>query len=361
MSGPAVASDPRDSSRPAAPPEHVVVHRDPFAYCSHPSIVELADGGWTIAFLETMRRGEVLHSPSDPRFYAVLTRSSDQGRTWTTPAVVPGYDWYGVECPSLMRLANGDVLLFQWRWRWAPWPDGAGERMPGRYERPGNPWRRGDDGAYVHRSRDGGLTWQEGERIDTAPYPGAYTMRAAAELDDGALLLPVTDIPEWHRIYLLRSRDGGATWDVGARIAGSPNRQFSEPCIVRAGERLVVLMREEGTGFIHQSDSWDGGESWTSPRPTPMWGCPPHLLALGDGRLLCSYGHRRPPYGIRACISEDGGEMWDVAAERIVRDDLPNANLGYPSSIVVGRSRVFTTYYGEDDGVTCIQGTFWGV
>ena len=47
------------------------------------------------------------------------------------------------------------------------------------------------------------------------------------------------------------------------------------------------------------------------PRPTPMWGCPPHLLALGDGRLLCTYGYRRAPFGVRACLSHDGGETWE--------------------------------------------------
>ena len=60
--------------------EHSVVYRDPFAYCSHPSMLRLASGEWLIAFMESMRRAEVLHSPADPRFYNVLTRSADRGR-----------------------------------------------------------------------------------------------------------------------------------------------------------------------------------------------------------------------------------------------------------------------------------------
>ena len=353
-----------DADEPAAPRsrERVIVHRDPFAYCSHPSILALANGEWLIAFMESMRRGEVLHSPSDPRFYNVLTRSSDLGRSWSAPAVIPGYDWYGVECPSLTRLASGDLLLFQWRWRWAPWPSGAGERAPGRYERGGYPWARGNDGAFVHRSRDGGLTWELSERIDTDPFPGAYTMRAAVELADGTLLLAVTDIPEWSRIYLLQSSDGGESWAVGALVAEEADLQFSEPCIAQAGSRLVILIREERTGFIHQSDSWDDGRSWTSPRPTPMWGCPPHLLALGDGRLLCTYGYRRAPFGVRACLSHDGGETWEIGNEIVLRDDLGNANLGYPSSVMAGPGKVFTTYYAEDEeAVTGIEGMFWEI
>jgi sialidase-1 len=76
--------------------------------------------------------------------------------------------------------------------------------------------------------------------------------------------------------------------------------------------------------------------------------------------LLCSYGHRRLPFGVRGCISEDSGETWNITAEKVLCDDLPNANLGYPSSIVASPGRVFTAYYAEDDdAVTGIHGTLW--
>lgn len=341
----------------------VIVYRDPFAYCSHPSILRLATGDWLIAFMESLRRAEVLHSPADPRFYNVLTRSSDQGRTWSVPVVVPGYEWFGVECPSLTRLSNDDLVLLQWRWRWRPWTgDRGAPRTPGLYEHEGYPWARGNDGTYLHRSRDGGLTWETGQRIETAPFEGAYTIRSAVEVRDGTLLYAVTDIPHWRQIYLLCSPDGGVSWQVGARVASDPARQFSEPCLITANQRLVVLIREVVTGLLHQAESEDGGRTWTAPTATPMWGGPPHVLSLGDGRLLCVYGHRRPPYGIRGCVSVDGGTTWDIGHELVVRDDFPNGNLGYPSSVLVSPGRVFTTYYGEDaDGVTCIQGSYYSV
>lgn len=337
-----------------------VIWRDPYAYASHPSIVDFGDGQWGIAFMETMRRSQVCHSPSDPRYYNVLTRTDDAGENWTPPTVAPGYDWYGVECPSLTPLRNGDLLLFQWRWRWQPWPVELGEHPPGRYERSGYPWVRGNDGAYVHRSLDGGLTWEIGKRINTQPFPGAYTMRAAVELADGTLILPVTDIPEWSRIYLLLSQDGGASWRVGATLADDFRRQFSEPCIAEIAGKLVVLIREERTGFIHQSDSVDGGETWSSPYPTTMWGCPPHVLTLTDGRLLCTYGHRREPFGIRACFSTDHGQSWDMAREIILCNDLPGPDLGYPSTLEASTGKFFTTFYAADDaGTSGIEGMFW--
>ena len=92
----------------------------------------------------------------------------------------------------------------------------------------------------------------------------------------------------------------------------------------------------------------------------PPWGYPADLVLLSDGRLLCTYGHRREPYGIRACLSEDSGKSWQYDQELIIRDDLPNRNLGYSVSIEYQPGKIFTIYYGEDgEGVTCIQGTYW--
>ena len=114
---------------PDARPRHTIVYRDPFAYCSHPTILPLETGEWLVAFMESMRRAEVLHSPSDPRYYNVIARSSDRGATWSVPVVIPGYDWYGVECPSLTLLSNGTLLHFQWRWRWQPWAPSRSRRQ----------------------------------------------------------------------------------------------------------------------------------------------------------------------------------------------------------------------------------------
>jgi hypothetical protein len=91
-----------------------------------------------------------------------------------------------------------------------------------------------------------------------------------------------------------------------------------------------------------------------------MWGYPAHIVQLADGRVLSVYGHRRPPFGIRACLSSDDGDTWDVDGELIIRDDLPNTNLGYPTAIVLYDGTVFTAYWGEDaEGVTTIQGTYF--
>ncbi len=74
--------------------------------------------------------------------------------------------------------------------------------------------------------------------------------------------------------------------------------------------------------------------------------------------MLCTYGYRMPDHGIRAVVSDDHGATWATDAALIVRDDLPNRDLGYPCSIRREDGSNFRVYYGQDrDGVTSIQST----
>jgi hypothetical protein len=98
---------------------------------------------------------------------------------------------------------------------------------------------------------------------------------------------------------------------------------------------------------LWETFSDDRGRTWADPIETPLWGFPPHLLLLSDGRVLVTYGYRREPFGQRACISEDGLN-WDRSQEIIIRDDAPNKDLGYPASIELEPGKVLTVYYQPD-------------
>ncbi len=73
------------------------------------------------------------------------------------------------------------------------------------------------------------------------------------------------------------------------------------------------------------------------------WGAPGHLLVLKDERLMCTYGRRVSPYGIRAKISDDGGRIW--GPEIIVRDDGGSWDLGYPRTALLPDGKVIAVYY----------------
>jgi hypothetical protein len=362
----------------------VIVYRARHSYCSHPCVVRLADSEWLVAFSESTQREPFLHPPNDPRYVNLLLRSHDRGESWEQPRVVPNYDWYGVETPGIAQLSNGDLLLNQWRFRWYPvelgrrlWRAGEaevfvcrGERFTWRaaqseadWEGLLYPWVRADDAAYVHISTNAGRTWELTTAVDIAPYRGAFSPKGAIELPDGDVLLALgsQDHDPLAASFVVRSGDRGRSWQAPVEVARAPGLVFSEPAAVATSAGTVlVFSREETGGFLYQSESTDGGRTWGEPLRLPLWGYPAHCIELADGRLVLVYGRRKPPFGIRASVSEDVGRTW--GPELVLRDDLPNDNLGYPSVIEYELGKLFTVYYGEDaEGVTCIQGTYWSL
>ena len=83
-------------------------------------------------------------------------------------------------------------------------------------------------------------------------------------------------------------------------------------------------------------------------------------MRVDDGRILCTYGYRRKPFGVRCCISNDDGRSWDSNREIILRDDCPTWDCGYPFTIQLDIGSLFTVYYIVDqDGTRHIAGTHW--
>jgi len=358
----------------------VIIHKDDLAYISHPSIAVLDNGEWIAAFNHSRRREPRMHPPSDPLFRTLITRSADQGRSWSSPAFAPDFDWSGTECPGISQLSDGTVVLTQFRFGWYPLglakkQLAAGEPisiyLPGQgwteqftdddWAKSQYTWARGYHGLYAHLSYDYANCFDHTGKIDTGPYRDGYTRTGVIELADGRVAYAVTEHhpPTSRFTYLLISNTGGRTWEPPTVIVDSPKRLFNEPDLAEiAPGELCCILRSKGQ-FLYQCSSLDGGRTWTTPQPTTMAGRPGHLLVVSDGRLLCSYGRRQEPFGIRACLSEDGGRTWSAASEIVVRDDLPNADLGYPTTIEYEPGHLFVCYYGQDaDGITCVQGTY---
>ena len=359
----------------------VIVCKDDLAYLSHPSITILDSGEWLAAFNHSRRREPSMHPPTDPLFRSLLARSSDQGATWSAPSFAPDFDWSGTECPGIAQLSNGTVVLSQFRFGWYPlglakkrraagepislclpdayWTEDFGEDD---WERSRFTWARGYHGLYAHLSGDRGHTFDHTVKLDTGPYRDGYTRTPVAELSDGRVAYAVTEHhpPANRYTYILFSEDSCRSWEPPIPVVDSPERIFTEPHVAELAPGEIYCVLRCGTRvFLHGCRSLDGGRSWSAPEETPLGGHPGHLLVLRDGRLLCSYGRRQEPFGIRACLSEDGGRSWQMGGEIIIRDDLPNWDLGYPTTIEYAPGRLFVCYYGEEpDGISCIQGTY---
>jgi hypothetical protein len=154
------------------------------------------------------------------------------------------------------------------------------------------------------------------------------------------------------------SADGGRTWTARGVVPlceGTQQGNYHEPHVVELpGGKLVGMIRFEYSKedapkpdqvnfSLFQTESDDGGQTWTRAKPTGIYGSPPHLIRHSSGKLVCVYGYRKSPYGQRVCISADGGATWQ--SDIILRDDGPDGDLGYPASVEMPDGSVFTICY----------------
>jgi len=364
---------------------HQVILKQPGRYIGWPTIAVATNGELLVAF-----SGDRDYHV-DPFGKTQLVRSSDNGRTWSAVETINDTPLDDRDA-GLVTLADGSLLV-SWftfevdlaRYAWLPAED------RGRWEKklasitpldrqmwltPFSIDGNGTRGHFIRRSTDNGRTWGPAVRTaSTAPH-GPTVLR------DGRLIYVGNE--NYDRkfkssvVVAEESTDHGATWRVVGVVPMFPREDLAEgefaylaePHVVEAADgRLVAMLRCEVQPYVEgrrasvlwQSDSFDGGKTWTDPRRTPILGKPPHLLRLRDGKLLVTYGYRHEPFGQRACVSNDHGQTWDDANEFVLRDDAPNNDLGYPASAQLADGSIFTVYYQIDQPgeKTLLMATHW--
>ena len=138
-------------------------------------------------------------------------------------------------------------------------------------------------------------------------------------------------------------------------VQPEPGKSKCENCephaVVLPDGKIIVHIRMDGGGFftIYQSESRDGGKTFTKPHPIGLeHGSPPHLTLHSSGVLISSYGYRREPYGQRVMFSRDGGQNWN--ADYILRADGNDGDLGYPATVELKNGSLLTVYYQAEKG-----------
>lgn len=201
-------------------------------------------------------------------------------------------------------------------------------------------------GEWAVRSTDGGASW-------STPVPTLVNSpHGPTQLADGRLLyagkrLWTTD----KKIGVAESTDDGLTWrwlaGIPSRPEDTPTKGYHELHAVEAANGTIVVQirnhNPRNQGETLQTESRDGGHTWSEPHAIGVWGLPSHLLRLRDGRLLMTYGHRRPPFGNQARLSLDHGATWSEPL--IVSEDGIGGDLGYPSTVELADGSLLTVWY----------------
>ncbi len=343
--------------------EHQVLYRQAGEYSAFPRLYQLADGTLHVRF-----GARVTSSHLEPRRETKQFLSTDGGRTWqSTHHDVADPTWAtGPSKPDRMVDANAHA------WRYVD-PSRRAE-----FEQQGIEVRDSPDGrvtyaygCYVRTSEDNGLTWNQRD-IPVPPKGLIMSFLGPAtdlRLDANTLLCAVYGRPtanlRFYESWLIRSEDDGATWDF-LTIAADPDkkRSFGETSIEEAANGdIVAMMRTEPAlgSNMWTAHSTDRGKTWSKAIETSLHGHPPHLLTLRDGTMLCTYGFRDDPIGIRAALSRDNGRTWleeDIASLRSDGSGPPGDN-GYPISTELEDGTLVSVYYITRDGITGVETTRW--
>jgi hypothetical protein len=336
----------------------IVVYKEPGIYACFPSMYRTEGGDLVASFATRVRRSHI-----DGTGGGAARISRDGGHTWE-----PLEGRRPLNPQS--RSADGSLVIADaYGWREVPAArreEFAQQNITVRDVREGVVAYL--QGARVRRSIDDGATWRS-EEIELPPHRSLMSYRRVdqASLSPGLRVVSIYGKlkDDTHsRAFLLRSEDDGQQWEF-LPLATRNGMNLNETALAQnADGDLVAMIRAEppAGGNLHTTISTDAGLTWEPVQETGLWGYPAHLLRLQDGRMLCTFGYRRTPMGIRAAISADGGRTWSTDDEVILRNDGMHhgSDLGYPISIETDPGHIVTIYYmTNDDGVTHIAVTHW--
>ncbi|MEI7733687.1 MAG: sialidase family protein [Verrucomicrobiota bacterium] len=343
----------------AAPPQATVletriISQQPEYYLGWPTLARRRNGD----FLLSYSGGRAAHICPFGRVECMV--SHDQGETWGWPQVLldgPIDD----RDSGVVETAKASILVTTFTsLAYAGMLEKAAQKKPGEkgawpeeklrqwqaaHQRLSAEQRQAELGQWMIRSTDGGVTW-------SARYPTIVNSpHGPTQLADGRLLYAGKEL--WtvaRRIGVCESPDDGQTWrwlaEIPARPGDDPKQYHELHAIETRDGRLIAHIRNHNkmeAGETLQSESTDGGRTWSVPHAIGVWGLPSFLMRLRDGRLLMTYGYRRVPFGNQARVSENDGQSW--SEPMTISSDGASGDLGYPSTVELADGVLLTVWY----------------
>lgn len=285
----------------------------------------------------------------------ILMRSHDEGRTWTWPetlmdSAIDDRDAGICVTPSGSLLVTTFTSLAyesSIEKHRADWPAERIERWLLARNRLNAGQRKSLLGTWMLRSTDGGLTWSAPYRVPVNSPHGPVALR------DGRLLYAGKELwSEAASAGISFSSDDGVSWTplqpLPVRPGDSVLKYHELHAVEAPSGKLIVQIRNANAsneGETLQTESSDGGKTWTTPHSIGVWGLPSHLLRLRSGRLLMAYGYRRAPFGNQARWSDDEGVTWSEPVT--ISGDGKGGDLGYPSTVELADGALYTVWYEQ--------------
>jgi len=330
--------------------ETKTISQEPWFYHGWPTVTRRENGELWVAY-SGGRAGHLC-----PFGQVVSMTSKDDGKSWSKARVLQDSPMDDRDC-GILETAKGTLLV-------TTFTSLAYEPLLEKAEKSGT-WtsekmalwkatrdllppevRRAQLGEWVLRSVNGGLTWSN-------PIPSLVNSpHGPVQLKDGRLLYAGKRLwSDNKEIGVCESLDDGQSWQwlgsIPKREGDDASRGYHELHMVEASDGSLVahIRNHNASNALEtlQTESSDGGKTWTEPHSIGVWGMPSHLLRLRDGRLLMTYGHRRAPFGNQARISADSGKTWGDAV--VLSKDGIGGDLGYPSTVELADGTLLTVWY----------------
>lgn len=325
---------------------------------------EMPDRSWALFLLA----GDDFE-PS-PKNYIGITRSTDQGQTWSPLVPVdtsfPRSGLTSGQCATeIMTIGSRTTIFFSTH-----------------SETWGRDWQ-----SWMMHSEDSGRTWSR-----PAPMPGRLArftfIRGHIVTRDGRILLPFqhylgppegTPPPEpegkpWHKALahfvsnprngVLISSDGGRSWTEHGNIRITSDARYhgwAENSIVELADgRIAMLIRADRLGgVLYYVESTDGGRTWpavATKTDIPNPGSKATLYSLGGDSVALLHNpnprHRSP---LALWVSFDGLKTWPYRRVLVPEScDGPKERLNYPDGFV-SADRQWLHFALDDNRHRCIH------
>ena len=212
-----------------------------------------------------------------------ITRSDDDGRTWSEPEEItaavkdPTWSYLGTGPGHGIQLASGRLLI-------PCWSDAS--PGPATWRDPPPVWGK-IQSSYACFSDDGGRTWRRGEEMTI----NASDECEAVELEDGTVYMNMRSRQDRKCRAAARSYDGGQTWSSVEYDATLPEPSC-QGGLVRLDEARVLLSHPSDTDtrtLLTVRLSRDECRTWPVARILHEGLASYSDLAIADGYILCFY------------------------------------------------------------------------